>query len=123
MSRAQLERHLVRGGASPEARRTTLAAIEGAGLVDDLGTAARRARVLAERGSGDALISWKLMEAGFTKEVATMALAGLDPEAKRAARLVENRGGGEATARYLARKGFEAEVVEEVLAGLVARDG
>jgi len=88
------------------------------GLVDDGRFAAERARVLAERGKGDAAIRFDLTGAGVDDAEVEAALALLAPERERAERLVERRGASVATARLLASRGFD----DEVVTGLIARE-
>ena len=78
--------------------------------------AEERARVLAERGKGDAAIRFELERAGVGSAEVEAALATLDPERERAANLVERRGATPETARLLAGRGFD----EDVVAALVA---
>ena len=93
--------------------------LQTAGLVDDARFAEERARVLAERGKGDAAIRFELHRAGVGTAETEAALAGLDPERERAAALVARRGATPATARLLAGRGFD----EELVAALVAAEG
>jgi regulatory protein len=86
------------------------------GLVDDVRFAEGRARALAGRGAGDALIRHTLARAGVAGEIIADALLTLAPEADRARAVVERRGTGAKTARYLSGKGFS----EEIVAGVVA---
>lgn len=115
-SLAELERRLAERGFSPEERADALAALERAGLVDDARFAAARARALAERGAGDALIRHALREAGVPADLAEEALRDLEPEAERARRVAARRGSGPRTARYLRGKGFSQEAAEAVVA-------
>jgi len=88
------------------------------GLLDDGRFAQERARVLAERGKGDAAIRFELERAGVGSADIEDALASIEPERERAAGLVSRRGSSPATARLLAGRGFD----EEVVAALVAPD-
>jgi len=72
--------------------------------------------VLAERGSGDALIRHDLREAKVETAAVDAALEALDSERDRAERTVARRGVSAKTARYLASKGFPEEVVHAVIA-------
>jgi SOS response regulatory protein OraA/RecX len=87
-----------------------------AGLVDDTRYAEERARVLAERGKGDAAIRFELERAGVDTAAIEAALGGLEPERERAAALVARRGASPATARLLASRGFGEEVVTALVA-------
>jgi regulatory protein len=112
LSRRRLEERLDRRGTRPDAREDALAALEQAGLVDDLRVGSLRAQALAERGYGDAAIRFSLEGEGLAAEVVAEALAGLEPEGERARRLVEKRGGGPKTARWLAAHGFDEAALE-----------
>jgi len=92
--------------------------LERLGLLDDGRFALERARVLAERGKGDAAIRFDLEGSGVSASAVEEALARLDPERERAERLVGRRGATPATARLLAGRGFD----EDVVAAVVARD-
>lgn len=111
LSRRALEQRLERRGARPEARADALEALESAGLVDDERAAASRARVLADRGLGDAAIRAALEAEGLD---APDALAALEPEPERARRLFDRLGRGPAALRRLAAKGFDPATVEEL---------
>ena len=93
-----------------------LATLERTGLLDDRRFAENRARALAGRGAGNALIRYALEGAGVTSEAIAAALERLEPEADRARGIVSTRGPGPKTARYLSSKGFSADAV----AGAVA---
>jgi SOS response regulatory protein OraA/RecX len=102
----------VEGGEADEA----LEELQRRGLLDDRRFAEERARVLAERGKGDAAIRFDLERAGVEGAVAEAVLAELEPEAERAATLVVRRGATPATARLLASRGFDEAVVEALVA-------
>ena len=95
-----------------------IAELREAGLVDDGRFAQERARVLAERGKGDAAIRFELERAGVGAPDVEQALGSLESERERASRLISRRGAGPATARLLAGRGFD----EDVVAALVAPD-
>jgi regulatory protein len=109
----------VRAGVSAEDADAAIAELGQAGLVDDARFAQERARVLAERGKGDAAIRFELDRAEVGADEIEAALAALEPERERAAELVARRGASPATARLLAGRGFD----EDVVAALVAPDG
>jgi regulatory protein len=115
--RSLLER-LQRAGVSANDAEAVVGELGQSGLVDDARFAQERARVLAERGKGDAAIVFELERAGVDAAGIEAALAGLDPEPERAAALVARCGATPATARLLAGMGFDVEVV----AALVAPD-
>jgi SOS response regulatory protein OraA/RecX len=111
MSRLRLAERMERV-VDPVAAKESLAALTGAGLIDDGRFARTRAEGLAGRGYGDAAIRHDLERQGVEAELAEAALGGLEPELERARRLVERRGSGLRTARYLASKGFGGEALE-----------
>jgi regulatory protein len=115
-SAAQVERELASRGLEASAREEALETLSRTGLVDDARYAESRARTLAERGAGDALIRHDLAAAGVGEEHMGLALGALEPESERAARIVARRGAGAKTARYLAGKGFSEDVVHAVIA-------
>ena len=117
-SRRSLAERLQRAGIRESEADEVLAELERLGLLDDTRFALERARVLAERGKGDAAIRFDLERSGVSAPAAEEALARLDPERERAERLVGRRGATPATARLLAGRGFD----EDVVAAVVARD-
>ena len=110
-SARELEQRLDQRGIAPVERERTLATLRSAGLVDDGRFARERARTLAARASGDALIRDDLERRGVVQGEIAAALAGLEPEAERAAAVVSRRGYGAKTARYLASRGFGEDAV------------
>lgn len=118
-SQRTLRERLLRAGVSFEDADAVIAELREAGLVDDGRFSQERARVLAERGKGDAAIRFELERAGVGADNVEQALASLESERERAAALVSRRGAGPATARLLAGRGFD----EDVVAALVAPDG
>jgi regulatory protein len=117
-SRRSLRVRLLRAGVGENDADQAVDELLRAGLLDDARYARERARVLAERGKGDAAIRFDLFGAGVEAEQVEEALAALEPERERAARLVLRRGATPATARLLAGRGFD----EEVVAAVVAQD-
>ena len=117
-SRRSLGERLQRAGIAECEAEEILAELERLGLLDDRRFALERARVLAERGKGDAAIRFDLERSGVSASAVEEALARLDPERERAERLVGRRGATPATARLLAGRGFD----EDVVAAVVARD-
>jgi regulatory protein len=115
-SRAELEQRLVRAGVREVDRQATLDRAARVGLVDDGRFARARARSLAARGAGDALIREELGRHGVADDAGRAAVSELEPEVTRAARIVDERGRTARTLRYLASRGFG----EESLDGLVA---
>ena len=117
-SRRGLAERLQRAGIGESEAEEVLSELERLGLLDDGRFALERARVLAERGKGDAVIRFDLERAGVSASAVEEALARLDPERERAERLVGRRGATTATARLLAGRGFD----EDVVAAVIARD-
>jgi SOS response regulatory protein OraA/RecX len=107
-----LDERLERRGIAAADRAGALAALEGAGLVDDGRFARNRALALAGRCLGDAAIRFDLEQFGIGADLVEEALEQLEPEAERAERIVASRGRSPATARFLARKGFGEGSVE-----------
>ena len=101
-----------------EQANAVVAELVGAGLLDEGRFARERARVLAERGKGDAAIRFELDRAGVAASEVEGALMELEPEPERATRVVDRRGATPATARLLASRGFD----EDVVAAIVARE-
>jgi regulatory protein len=122
LSVRELDERLRARGYGESEREETIEALVRTGLVDDARYAESRARQLAGRGAGDALIRHTLARAGVEPEVAADALLTIAPEAKRAQVIVERRGPGPKTARYLLGKGFSEEVVSDVVASESARE-
>ncbi|HEY7018912.1 MAG TPA: regulatory protein RecX [Gaiellaceae bacterium] len=116
-SSRSLQERLLRAGVTADEAGEVVEELRGLGLVDDARFAEERARVLAERGKGDAAIRFELERAGVDGEGIEEALASVEPEPERAERLVERRGASPATARLLASRGFD----EAVVAALVAQ--
>lgn len=115
-SARELRERLLRAGVGGPEAEEVLEELQRVGLLDDGRFARERARVLAERGKGDAAIRFELERAGVEAEETDLALGELDPERDRAARLVERRGATPATARLLASRGFDEAVVEALVA-------
>jgi regulatory protein len=111
-----LRERLLRAGVDADEANEALEQLRRRGLLDDGRFAEERARVLAERGKGDAAIRFDLEQAGVESAVVEAALAELEPEAERAAGLVGRRGATPATARLLASRGFDEAVVEALVA-------
>jgi regulatory protein len=109
------ERLRLKGFSEPE-RGQAIETLLRTGLLDDQRFAEARARSLAERGAGDALIRHKLESAGVPSEIIDDALGAVPPEVERARVVLARRGGGPGTARHLASKGFSEDAVEALLA-------
>jgi SOS response regulatory protein OraA/RecX len=111
-----LRRRLAARGVAPADREGALETVQRAGLVDDARFAAGRARALAARGAGDALIRDDLERRGVAAELVTEAIAGLERESERAGRLLGAHGCSPRTLRRLAAKGFSQETIEALVA-------
>jgi SOS response regulatory protein OraA/RecX len=112
----ELERKLVERGFGDEEREEVVATLRRTGLLDERRFAENRARSLASRGAGDALIQYELERAGVGGELVEEALEAVEPERERARAIIVRRGKGAKTARYLAAKGFAPEVVSDAIA-------
>jgi regulatory protein len=112
----ELHERLERSRVAPAVRDEAVTRLAGAGLVDDDRVARRRAELLAERGSGDALIRHDLAGRGIAEELIESAVATLEPEPDRAAAILRKRGPGAKTLRYLARKGFSEDSIADPVA-------
>jgi regulatory protein len=122
LTERELRDRLAQAGLEPAAAEEALETLRRGGLVDDERFAAERARVLVERGKGDAAIRFDLERDGVAAAQVDSALAALEPERERAERVVARRGGGSKTARLLASRGFGEEIVSLVAGGGVAQE-
>ena len=120
LSAAELDARLDRANVASAARAETIERLTEAGAVDDERFARSRARALADRGAGDALVRHDLETRGLAAETVGAAIESLEPEHVRAGRLCARRGPGPKTARYLARKGFSDDAIETSCAEAVA---
>ena len=120
-SRSELEQRLARAGVREADRLETLDRAARVGLVDDARFAQTRARALAERGAGDALILDDLARNGVDEAASHAAVSGLPPEAARASRIVDERGRTAKTLRYLAARGFAEQSLDDLVAELENR--
>lgn len=111
-SRRELEQRLRRAGVSDDECCSTLDDLADAGLQSDARFAEARARGLAAKNSGDALIRNDLRRHGIDAELIEGMLETLEPERERAARIFERRGGSDRALRYLAARGFSRESLE-----------
>ncbi len=122
LSVRELDERLRARGYDEAERDDAIEALVRTGVVDDTRYAESRARQLASRGAGDALIRQTLARAGVDAAVADDALLTVAPEAERARIVVERRGPGPKTARYLLGKGFSDEVVASAVASESGRE-
>lgn len=113
-SRRDLDRRLDQAGVSPDERVAALDRLAAAGLLSDDRFAEDRARSLAGRGAGDALIRRELRREGIDHAAVEHAIAQLEAEDARAARVFDRRGGGAKALRYLAGRGFAVETLERL---------
>lgn len=114
LSTHDLDRKLGARGFGEREREAALETLERTGVLDDERVARNRARTLAARGAGDALIRHDLRRAGVAPALVEAAVEDLEPEAVRARAVVARRGTGPKTARYLAGKGFSDDLVADV---------
>jgi regulatory protein len=114
LSASELDRRLAARGYGSSERDDARERLIRTGILDDARFARARARALASRGSGDALIRYELQRAGVELAVVDDVLGELDPEDERAQAVVARRGAGPKTARYLVSKGFSDDVVAAV---------
>jgi SOS response regulatory protein OraA/RecX len=121
LSTRRLEQRLERRAVPPAERARAVETLTRAGLLDDARFARGRAVALAARGYGDAAIRFDLERQGVAAEVATEALAELEPERDRAVRFAAGAGGAARAARLLARRGFGEDAIEA--AACVAETG
>ena len=118
----ELDERLRARGYEEAERDEAIEALLRTGVVDDARYAESRARQLAGRGAGDALIRHTLARAGVEAADADDALLTVAPEIERARIVVERRGPGPKTARYLLGKGFSDEVVANAVASESGRE-
>ena len=115
LSTADLERRIAGRGYDEAERAEAVATLERTGLLDDRRYAESRARALAGRGAGDALVRQDLERAGVASELIDDAVALLEPEDDRARQIVGRRGASPRTSRYLASKGFSEDAIAAAL--------
>jgi SOS response regulatory protein OraA/RecX len=118
LSEQRLRERLRSRGTPPAAEEAALAALAGAGLVDDACLAEGRAVALAARGWGDAAIAARLEAEGIAAEQATAALRELEPEQGRAARLAATVPDPRKAWALLARRGFSEDAIEGAVGAL-----
>jgi SOS response regulatory protein OraA/RecX len=121
LTRAELSAGLQRAGFGETERDAAIDRLRAAGYLDDSRATVERARVLADRGFGDAAIVADLTRRGASPELIGDALAGLELELDRARRIAIDLGGGSRSLRRLGRKGFSEHSLE-VAAMAVAED-
>ena len=122
LSEHELRERLERAGLEATAADEALEQLRRSGLVDDGRFATERARVLAERGKGDAVIRFDLAGHGIAADLVESTVAALEPERARAERVVSRRGSGAKTARLLASRGFGDEIVALVAEAGIAQE-
>ena len=122
LSVQELHARLRERGYSEAERDDAIETLLRTALLDDHRFAESRARALAARGSGDALIRHELGRAGVEPEAIEGALSALASETERAQAIVECRGTGPKTARYLGGKGFSEDTISAVVATGTGRE-
>jgi SOS response regulatory protein OraA/RecX len=113
-SRRDLDRKLDRAGHTRAAREEAVAALAGAGLLDDSRLAEARAEQLARRGYGDAGIRADLQRRLIAADAVAEALAALEPELDRARRLLAGQSVTPTVIRRLSGRGFSRDTLEEL---------
>ena len=121
-STAELHERLTRTGFRQAERDEALAALTGAGIVDDARLGRNVVESLLARDAGNAAIRERLERLGLPAPLVESLLAGLAPEEERAERVVARRGESAKTLRYLSAKGFSAESVETLAERVLASD-
>jgi SOS response regulatory protein OraA/RecX len=122
LTTAELGDRLRRAGFDEAEREHAISRLRSAGYLDDERAALERARVLAERGAGDAAIAADLCRRGTPDHLVAEALVALEPEVDRARKLATVLGTGPRTARKLGRRGFSEDAIEATVAGDVAEE-
>ena len=115
-SSSQIERYLEAHGVDEPDRADALATLARTGLVDDCRFAEARARVLAERGAGDALIEHDLDSAGVERATIEEVLGGLESESLRARRSSSAAARTRGPSGTCSGKGFSADVAHAAVA-------
>jgi SOS response regulatory protein OraA/RecX len=115
-SAGALDRRLAQAGHSAAAREEAIAALDRAGLLDDVRLAQSRAEQLARRGYGDAAIRADLRQRQISDEAAADAVAALRSERDRASHILEGQAVTPQLLRRLASRGFSRETLGELAA-------
>ena len=116
LSGEQLRARLEAKAFSAQECEDALETLARTGVLDDERFAEGRARSLAGRGAGDALVRHDLQRAGVGSSTVERVVSLLEPEEKRARAIVERRGAGARTARYLGAKGFSEDAIGAAVA-------
>lgn len=114
----ELRRRLRRAGAPEAAIEQALQRLVEVGYLSEERAARERARLLAERGYGDAFIRADLAARGVAAETVEAALATLPGEEERAQRALARVRGRPAAA--LRRRGFAEETIARLAGPAVA---
>jgi regulatory protein len=120
LSIAEVTVRLERAGVRPDEREATIEHLCASGYLSDTRAARERARILAERGRGDAAIRADLEGRGIGEAAVEAALASLAPENARVEQLVRRLGRAPKLAQTLRRRGFSDETVEGIGGAAVA---
>ena len=113
LSAAELLQRVTRAGFSADDAARAVADLREAGYQSDERAARDRARVLAERGFGNAAIRDDLRRRRFDVDTEPV-LAELPPEPERAGALAERIGPGRRLMQTLQRKGYSEETIVTV---------
>ena len=120
LSVAEVAVRLERAGVRAEEREATIEHLCASGYLSDARAAQERARILAERGRGDAAIRADLQGRGIGEAAREAALASLPPENVRVEELIDRIGCSPKLAETLRRRGFSEETVEALRRAAVA---
>ena len=123
VSTKRLTERLARAGVAPRAGKSAVGALLEARILDDARVAGARARVLAERGWGDAAIAARLEAEGIAGDDASRAIGALPPEAFRAAEVAARVPDRHRAWTLLARRGFDESTIENVVGEWTSESG
>jgi len=112
----ELSDYLARRGVSRPERTQTIARLEDAGYVDDVGFAYRRADSMSARGYGDEAVRFDLERRGIRPDQIDLALSSLPNERERAADILRRAPTPFTGVRRLVAKGFSADTIEAAVA-------
>ena len=110
LSAAELVERLTRLGISADDAAHAVDTLREAGYQSDERTASERARVLSDRGLGDAAIKADLQRRRIKVDI-DLVIAGLPPEHARAERLAGRIGHRRRLAQTLLRKGYSEDTI------------
>ena len=118
----ELRRRLRRAGVSEEAIEQALGRLRELGYLSEERAAEERARVLCQRGYGDARIRVELEARGVSAETVEAVLDSLPPEEERAWGVLARLRSGSRASSALRRRGFSEATIERLSSSVVADD-